>query len=165
MNHQSNLHMTLSETLRRELDRFLDLLKATWGEELVSVVVFGSYARGEARPESDLDLLIIKKNLPKSRLARQALVSQMEKRVGQEFAATLSTIILTPEEAQVVKPYYLGMLSGHTILFDRGLFFAKVLARLQNRLAELGGERRHDPDGYEYWLLKSDARFGEEIIL
>ncbi|MBI3948964.1 MAG: hypothetical protein HY314_00695 [Acidobacteria bacterium] len=47
--------------------------------------------------------------------------------------------MLTPEEARVVNPYYLGMLSGHLILFDRDHFFARVLELLQKRLAELGG--------------------------
>lgn len=74
--------------------------------------------------------------------------------VSDEFAATLSVIALTPKEAAIVKPYYLGMLSGHLPLWDRDGFFEGVLGRLQGWLAELGVRRYVDEDGYEYW----DAR-------
>lgn len=33
-------------------------------------------------------------------------------------------------------------------------FFARILERLKKRLEELGAERRTDPDGYTYWVLK-----------
>gem|GEM_PF-6293450 len=78
----------------------------------------------------------------------------MKKRAGETLAATACTIILTPEEAQIVKPYYLGMLDGPVILFDRQQFFARILERLRERLEELGTERRTDPDSYTYWVLK-----------
>lgn len=157
--------MKMPEAVREDLERFLDLLRREWGDDLVSVVLFGSHARSEARPESDIDLLIVKKNLPPSRLKRHQLLYHLDRKISEQFSAALSPILLTPEEADLTKPYYLGMLSGCVILFDRDEFFARILHRLQARLAELGAERRFDPDGYEYWILKKDARPGEEIIL
>jgi hypothetical protein len=49
--------------------------------------------------------------------------------------------VVTPEGASHVKPYYLGMLSGHLIIRDVDGFFAAVLERLQRRLRELGARR------------------------
>ena len=34
-------------------------LAALYGDRLVRVVLFGSYARGEATPESDVDILVV----------------------------------------------------------------------------------------------------------
>ncbi len=70
----------LPEDLRRGLLRFVDVLEAKWGDSLVSVVVFGSYVTGSAHPESDLDVLLVKADLPRSRLVRRHLISVEEAR-------------------------------------------------------------------------------------
>ena len=137
--------------LARELDRYLTALEERFGADLVSVVLFGSRPRGTARVGSDVDLLILARGLPGSRLARQRALFPLARIVSEEFADALMPVPLTPEEAETVKPFYLGMLSGHRILRDAGGFFAGVLARLEARLGELGARRYVDPDGYEYW--------------
>jgi hypothetical protein len=72
---------------------------------------------------------------------------------------------LSPEEARETKPFYLGMLTAHALLYDRDAFFATLLQRMKTRLAELGSERRVDKDGYEYWDLKPDLKPGEAVEL
>jgi len=49
----------MDETLRRILGKLRQGLRRTYGERLNGVYVFGSYARGEATPDSDLDVLIV----------------------------------------------------------------------------------------------------------
>ena len=44
------------------------------------MVVYGSVARDEARKDSDIDLLIIARDLPKRRLKRQDLFIEFEKK-------------------------------------------------------------------------------------
>ena len=42
------------------LNRYVDFLKEVFGDDLISVAVFGSLARGTAKfPGSDVDLLIV----------------------------------------------------------------------------------------------------------
>ncbi|MDW7977730.1 MAG: nucleotidyltransferase domain-containing protein, partial [Candidatus Caldarchaeum sp.] len=64
----ATLSKKLTETLKRNL-----------GEKLVSVALFGSVARGEAGPDSDLDILVICEDLPRSRLSRTELFLKSEK--------------------------------------------------------------------------------------
>jgi hypothetical protein len=87
------------------------------------------------------------------------------KAVTRDFASKVSVIPLTPEEARTTKPFYLGMVTAHAVLYERAGFFAAILQRLEKRLAELGSERRVDKDGYEYWVLKPDFKPGEVIEL
>ena len=87
------------------------------------------------------------------------------KAVTKAFALKVSIIPLTPEEASTTKPFYLGMLTAHVLLYDRDGFFTAIPQRLKARLAELGSERRVDKDGYEYLVLKPDFKPGEVIEL
>jgi hypothetical protein len=92
-------------------------------------------------------------------------VRELAHGVSEELSDRLSLIVATPEGAGRVKPYYLGMLSGHVILHDAGGFFAAVIERLKRRLRELGAQRYVDEDGYEYWDLKPDWKPGDIVTL
>jgi len=41
------------------LKKFKSELNCIYGEQLKSVYLYGSYARGDARPDSDIDLLMV----------------------------------------------------------------------------------------------------------
>jgi predicted nucleotidyltransferase len=45
--------------LRNLLDDLHRRLETTYGDRLVKLVLFGSHARGEADPESDVDVLMV----------------------------------------------------------------------------------------------------------
>ena len=129
------------------------------------MVIYGSKARGETGPESDLDVLIVVRGLPRRRWDRYEGLRNVAREVSDEFADMVAPILLTPEEALHVKPYYLGMLSGHLVMRDEAGFFAGILDRLRQRLAELGSRRYVDEDGYEYWDLKPDWKPGDVVEL
>ena len=157
--------MTLPTPLSDDLRRYVEILERHFADRLVSVVLFGSWARGEARAESDIDVLIVVRELPRRRFERYRGLRALAREVSQAFGEAVAAILLTPEEAEHVKPYYLGMLSGHMILRDAADFFAGILERLRQRLAELGARRYVDKDGYEYWDLKPDWKPGDVVVL
>ena len=65
------MSQTLSKTLQKVAMAYAETLKSALTDRLVSVVLFGSVARGEATPFSDIDLLVVAKGLPKGRFARR----------------------------------------------------------------------------------------------
>lgn len=93
------------------------------------------------------------------------ICSRLQKRSARILPRRSRYIPLTPEEARETKPLYLGMITAHVLLYDREAFFATLLQRLKDRLAELGSERRLDKDGYAYWVLTPDFKPGEVMGL
>jgi predicted nucleotidyltransferase len=49
----------MTPTERKALDDYVAAVRAHYGARLVDILVFGSRARGDARPDSDLDLAVI----------------------------------------------------------------------------------------------------------
>lgn len=160
----------LGEPYRTILLELVKALRRQFGDSLVSVVVFGSVARGEARRDSDIDLLIVAEGLPRGRFERQDAFMRAEEEVGpliegaerMGYSIEFSPVLRTPEEASRPSPLFLDMVEDAVILYDRGDFFKRVLERLRSRLRELGAERVRCGRLW-YWRLKRDFRFGEVI--
>jgi predicted nucleotidyltransferase len=157
----------IKEPYRSVIEKLLELL-STMGDKLVSVVIFGSVARGSARRDSDIDLLIVAESLPKSRMERQKLFLLVEEPLGplvndlweKGFHIDFSPIILSVEEASKIRPIYLDMVEDSIILYDKDDFFKKTMGRLRKRLEELGSKRVWIGEKW-YWVLKPDIKFGE----
>ncbi|MFZ2358380.1 MAG: nucleotidyltransferase domain-containing protein [Anaerolineae bacterium] len=86
MNEQTD-YSVLVQTL---LERF--------GERLRMIVLFGSHSRGEERPDSDHDILVVIEGLPRDPLARQreVMAPLLPQLLG--LPQRLSVIAKTPEE-------------------------------------------------------------------
>lgn len=52
------------DELLKILREVKEKLEEILGDDLVEVILFGSYARGEAREDSDVDVLVVVKKLP-----------------------------------------------------------------------------------------------------
>ncbi|MEM0004783.1 MAG: nucleotidyltransferase domain-containing protein [Desulfurococcaceae archaeon] len=145
-------------------------LQRVFMDKLVSVVVFGFVARGEARVDSDVDFLIVAQGLPKSRFKMVELFERAEELVeplveelwSRGIYLDFSPIILDVDEAVRHRPIYLDMVAEAVIVFDRDGFFKRVLDNLAERLKTLGAERKKIGRLW-YWVLKKEYRPGEVI--
>lgn len=164
---------SLAEPYRSVVERILNRLLASFGDRLVSLAVFGSVARGDARKDSDLDILAVIKRLPRSSFKRfdmfmEALGEEFEgyldELMDKGFYVSVSPVIKEPEEASKPSILYLDMVEDSVVVYDREGFFTGVLERLRRRLDELGAERVWVGRKW-YWRLKKNYRFGEVITL
>lgn len=73
--------------LERLVSRFRELLEEDLGENLVSLVLFGSVARGDYRQDSDIDLLVVCESLPSNRWQWWDPVLAVEERLRSSFMA------------------------------------------------------------------------------
>lgn len=162
----------ITQALGEAAGRYSELLRETLGENLVSVVLFGSVARGEANANSDLDLLIVCEDLPTGRFSRLRLLEDADRRFEDELLrlrsrgiqTRLARILKTRQEAGRVVPLYLDMVEDARLLYDCGGWFSSLLSRLRSVLARLGAERRVR-GRIRYWVLKPALAPGEVIEL
>jgi len=143
-----------------------------YGDNLVSLVVFGSVARGTPGMESDVDLLIICRHFPQGRRRRvetflpieDRLAPVLEKLKQQGIHTYLSPIFKTVDEARRGSILFLDMTQDAVILYDQDGFFATLMERWRKRLTKLGAKRIWSDTGW-YWDLKPDYRWGEVVEL
>jgi uncharacterized protein len=154
--------------LRAAIEAAVEAWRTSLGPRLVSIVLFGSLARGEAGEESDIDVLVVAADFPWSLAARRRILLAEWERIRAErqlAAVTWNLVTKSPDEARHHSPLYLDMVGDAILLFDREGFFASVLDELRARMRALGSRRVMLPDGSWYWDLKPDFRFGEVVEL
>lgn len=154
------------------LDRILIELKEHYGQRLVACAVFGSVGRGTPRHDSDIDLLIVARWLPRGRLNRVEEFLPVEARLEPDLkvdeprgvSIALSPVFKTPEEVDAGSPLFLDMVEDARILHDPEGFLGGYLERLRARLKALGARRIRRGNAW-YWELKPDLKPGEVFAL
>lgn len=164
--------LRLTESLREPFRTTLRVATEAWREtlakRLVSLVLFGSLARGDAGEQSDIDLLVIAEGLPSSLADRRRPLVEEWRRVQEARdlpSVEWNLVVKTPAEARFHSPLFLDIVLDGILLVDRDGFFEAVLQEMRARMRELGSRRVFLSDGTWYWDLKPDFRFGEVVEL
>ena len=158
-------------------DRFIEYS----GDNFVSLVVFGSLARGDFGLNSDIDLLLIfrqfsgsysEKPLRAASLrSRMRLFQEIEKRVEAEkmeiFETTeyyphLSPILRTTDEARKFSRIYLDMTEHALVIYDKDRFFAQTLKDVRYFLRKIDAQKRWIGKKW-YWVFSPDVEIGEVL--
>ena len=141
------------------------------GDDLVAMALFGSVARGEARPDSDLDLYVVTRRpiLGDSRLpamwGRIDASREYQALVAVGYRPTLSPVPHTVDDL-AGHPWILLDIAHHgLVVYDPEAALERELAAVRRRMAELGSQRIALSDGSWYWDLKPDWRPGEVVDL
>lgn len=168
----SEKRRNLSVLFHQLARRYAQVAREVLGDRLVSLVLYGSVARGEARSTSDIDLFVVLQEAPKGMLRRRALLEpvrgaltpELERLWAQGIYVDFVEVIRSREEARRFHPLYLDMTVEGELLYDRQGFFHEVLERVRHRLAALGA-KRCSMGHLRYWDLKPHLKPGEVIEL
>jgi hypothetical protein len=87
----------ISPAIQETLQHASDALRQVYGPRLERVILFGSHARGDARPDSDIDLLVVLEG-PVDVMAEARRTSGLTLRMAAERGAALSFVHLSSDE-------------------------------------------------------------------
>lgn len=140
----------LNASLRDLAKRYAAKAHETLGDQLVSIALYGSVARDQAGPGSDIDLFVVLNEAPPGMLARrhlldpvrESLTPDLERLWRQGIYADFVEVIRTRPEARQFHPLYLDMSQEAILLFDRDNFLENLLAKVREHLKSGGAERR-----------------------
>ncbi|MEM4311411.1 MAG: nucleotidyltransferase domain-containing protein [Nitrososphaerales archaeon] len=159
--------------LQRDRLPILDLIVARLIEELGpklrSIVLFGSLARGKAKPESDIDLLVVADSLPERYSERVKIISKVKNfwqldhlilKLWKEkgIYTNLDILLITKEEAGMIHPFYLDMVDEGILILDKDEIMAKKIKEVKDRLREIGAIKIVEPEGSWYWILPKETK-------
>lgn len=150
-----------------------DKLEEIFQDNLISVVLFGSAARGEAREGSDIDILIVAEKfgiegrfevfniIEKDLKASQEYMELKEKKLG----TLISPIPLTPSEVEKNPSILLDIVTDGIIFYDVDDFIENKMEHLRKKLKKIGSKKIFLDDTRYYWDLKPDYKLGEVVII
>ncbi|MDI6735314.1 MAG: nucleotidyltransferase domain-containing protein [bacterium] len=147
------------------LKEFTDLLIKKYKQELISAILYGSVARGNAKQESDIDLVIIIEKAPSTYYKRLQRMIKIIKKIEAKYAICIKPIIFSKEEAKENRYLFLDITEDGVMLYDKDKFFNNRLLILKKRLKELGSKRIFLKDNSWYWIIKPDLKLGEVFQL
>lgn len=156
------------------LNDFIAIVKNTLGDQVISIILYGSVARGTAKTDSDVDLLVILKEAASqywkrlqpffSILKETRKHQSWEKLEKQGINPSLNLLLFSLEEANEDRYLYMDMIEEALILLDRESFFQSRLESFRQRLKNLGA-KKVKRDGNWFWELKPDLKPGEKIFV
>lgn len=147
-----------------------------FGSSLESIVLFGTLSRGVAKPESDIDLLVVARGLPESYSERTKIIREIVSFKMMDdiiiylwrkhgIYADLDIILVDEREADVTHPFYLDMAKDCVIIYDKSGIMLKKMAEVRERLEKIGARRVEEPDGSWYWIICPQPEKARDIEL
>ena len=163
----------VSYIFRDYLYNFVKLMKENYKEDLLSIILFGSVARGKWNNESDIDIFIIFTNKSSIRTAINnrltKIISDYERKSklrnskGDRLFSTIQDISLVLKDLHTFRTIFYDIAMDGIILFDRNQTGFQFLKKIKKRIEEKGLRRIFIKENDYYWERK--VKFGEIIEL
>ena len=131
-------------SIEATLERVVAVMREGYGERLLSVVLFGSQAKGDSDRFSDIDLLVIVAGLPADWRERKKHLRAIKSRLN--VGRKLEIFLADPEEVRSAlanaSPLMLEIHDVHHLVYDPRAFFAQEMKRFALNLKSWQARKR-----------------------
>ena len=123
------------------LKPIVDRIRDKLGEDVLSIVLFGSMTRGDFTVSSDIDVLVIARNLPDDWRGRDKILLELSE-IRSDHRRPVH-ITLTDEYAMNASidqgaPLVFGLHDANRVIFGRDGFFEKLMEQFENNMKRWG---------------------------
>ncbi len=131
----------------------LNELLNIFGEDLTSVILFGSRARKNYSEHSDLDIMVIVEE------EKEDKITKFRMNFLKKYNKKIDLHIFTEEETMTnfenFSPLFSSLILGKKILFDKNMFFKK---QLEEFVKKMKNQDIKYCEGGKVWQLKKIAK-------
>jgi hypothetical protein len=138
------------EEIVERLRKCASELEKMLGDEFLGLVLFGSWARGEAREDSDVDVFVVLKSL-KGLEARAAVYRVVSRGVGRAVTLVDARADELFGRELELTPLLLNILVDGIVVYDRTGKLAELAAKARRLVEAEGLVRYRTPDGKYGW--------------
>jgi predicted nucleotidyltransferase len=139
-----------AEAIVQKLRECTSELEKLLGDELVGLVLFGSWARGEAREDSDVDVFVVLKSL-RGVEARAAVYKVVSRSVGRAVTLVDARADELFKDELELTPLLLNILVDGIVVYDRTGRLAELAAKARRLVEAEGLVKYRTPDGKYGW--------------
>lgn len=133
------------EKLERQLtQKYVEAM----GSNLVALAFFGSWARGEEKETSDIDVLLVAEELPDDPFERRWLVQEPILGLSERSVSVLARTV--EEFSEDVSPLHLDLGLDAIVFYDPQGFLVQRLKRVRELIEEAGLVREKEASGFAW---------------
>ena len=132
-------------------------------DDLISLVLYGSVARGEDIERSDYDFYVVARGLPDGPINRSIFLREIL--FGLQLNRRFSIRGKGPKEMREILPLFLDLAIDGIILYDRDDFMKSFLEKVLKEIDEHKLTRYRTGEGYYGWQFEKPVEVGENIVV
>jgi len=138
-------------------------LKKTLREEFTGMILFGSWARGEEREKSDVDVFIVLRNA-KGLKIRSRIYKVIVKHVKKPVTLIDARLNELLEEKLELTPLLINIIADAVIIYDENSILKSFVEKGRKLIEEAELIRYKTPDGKYGWKRKDSKPISEVMI-
>jgi len=138
---------------KKPVNEFAKKVIERFGAKVISIVLFGSVARGTSKKTSDVDILIVMRDLPERTIERHSLLVDMEVEFIKKYHISISPVCLSPEDFKNINPLFYGILVGYKVIYDPDNFWNNFKNRIKPEIIEQNPEYIETYENGKRWMI------------